>query len=136
MTKTAAEQRLAELEAPRHARERAWHDLKEAEKTGEPSRIADAAELFAKALKAEQTANVSERDIAKAAHDVHLERGEKHTETNVLASGKANFSDEDKAEMLRLDEAVKATSPGTDAREKAEAEYLAVVGRKWKDGGH
>jgi hypothetical protein len=136
MTKTAAEQRLAELEAPRHARERAWHDLKEAEKTGESSKISAAAELFSKALQAEQSAGVSDRDIGRAAHDVHMERGERHTETNILKPGKAQFSDADRAEMLKLDEAVKATTPGTGERETAEKNYLAVVGRKWIDGGH
>lgn len=136
MSKTAAELRLAELEAPRLAREKAWHDLKEAEKTGEPTRISDAAELFAKAALAEKSAGVSDRDIGKAAHAVHVERGEAHTETNILPPGTHNFSDNDRAEMERLDAAVSATSPGTDAREEAESAYLAVVGRKWIVGGH
>lgn len=136
MSKTAAELRLAELEAPRHARERAWHDLKEAEKTGDPARISDAAELFAKAASAESRAGVTDREIGKAAHAVHVERGESHTEKGVLPPGTHNFSDDDRAEMKRLDAAVSATSPGTDEREQAEADYLAVVGRKWKSGGH
>lgn len=136
MTKTAAELRLAELEAPRLARERAWHLLKEAEKTGEPSKIADAAENFVKVEAAEKAAGVSDRDIGKAAHAVHAERGESHTETNILKPGTAAFSKEDRAEMERLDAVVRAASPGTQAREKAEGNYLAVVGRKWVEGGH
>lgn len=87
MSKTAAELKLQELERFHHAADLANVALRRAESEGDPDKVAAARAAWEAAVKARDTSGISQRHIDLAAQAVLDERGEKHSETNILAPG-------------------------------------------------
>lgn len=79
-----AEAALAALEKPRHEVARANIALKRAESDGDPDAIKTALARHTAAVQAMEAANISQRDIERAAQAVLDASEEGHTETNIL----------------------------------------------------
>lgn len=134
--KSEAESALNGLEGTKQELARANFRLRNAEMVGDPALVEKYHAEHADAAKAHLDNPATPRQIDTAAQAVLNERGEGHTETNVLPSGAAQWSEEDRAAMLELDAAVRAAKPGSAEWNEARKNYQAVVGREWIEGGH
>lgn len=79
-----AEALLKSLERHEHAVANANIALRNAEYSGDPEKIAAAKAVYDAAVADQKASGASSRDIDRAAQAIHNERGETHTETNIL----------------------------------------------------
>lgn len=90
MNETEAETRLKALEAPKNAVANANIILKAAQQKGDPDEVTAAQAVYDAAVKAVADSGTTQRDIDIAAQAVLDERGETHSEVNILPPGVAS----------------------------------------------